>query len=581
MKTLHITIRDKIATYMKRDGEIVCGNSDYQIEFDFDNEWDAYADKTARFIWNGQHFDQPFSGNICRVPVIKNTTSCLVGVYVEDLETTTPAQIDCLKSVLCNNTTRYSESDVIYADEAQEAAKRAEDAAERAEDSLERAEEIVDSLEDGSYIESDPTVPAWAKKPNPPTPAEIGAAPAGFGLGTQCVAPPNYSLDDAVANGWYVCGPNYPGAPTGHINIEYGTVFVFNRDGDITQDYCCDPVVNGAPLKLVRRKTANEWSEWEWVNPPMELGVEYRTTERMSGKPVYKKNDNGVIKYRLDGETEWKNYAPVYGAAPAGYGEGTKQDGEKGYFIAGDSIGWYRIATARSHRFSALVSLWHEYSTGGSSDDLWYVSGVNMAQCLRCLGYSASIPALVDNIRVVNTGGYNVAVDVYCRLNAKNGWSINIINTGIGYTTNTDQSRLRLQTPVFIGADDTLPEGETLIQTMEWANPPMQLGVEYRTTERYKGKPLYVKAVDCGELPVSTNKVIEYGDSQCRALFCYGECGGTTIPTMNFGSYLDPTFPSASIISLWGNANTLCIACGGDRSGVSTTVIVKYWKTTD
>ena len=273
--------------------------------------------------------------------------------------------------------------------------------------------------------------------------------------------------------------------------------------------------------------------------------------------------------------------AAEIGAAPAGYGEGTKQDGEKGYFIAGDSIGWYRIATARSHRFSALVSLWHEYSTGGSSDDLWYVSGVNMAQCLRCLGYSASIPALVDNIRVVNTGGYNVAVDVYCRLNAKNGWSINIINTGIGYTTNTDQSRLRLQTPVFIGADDTLPEGETLIQTMEWANPPMQLGVEYRTTERYKGKPLYVKAVDCGELPVSTNKVIEYGDSQCRALFCYGECGGTTIPTMNFGSYLDPTFPSASIISLWGNANTLCIACGGDRSGVSTTVIVKYWKTTD
>ena len=275
--------------------------------------------------------------------------------------------------------------------------------------------------------------------------------------------------------------------------------------------------------------------------------------------------------------------AAEIGAAPAGYGEGTKQDGEKGYFIAGDLIGWYRIATARSHRFSALVALWHEYSTGGSSDDLWYVSGVNMAQCLRCLGYSASSPALVDNIRVVNTGGYNVAVDVYCRLNAKNGWSINIINMGIGYNTVTDadQSQLRLQTPVFIGADDTLPEGETLIQTMEWANPPMQLGVEYRTTERYKGKPLYVKAVDCGELPVSTNKVIEYGDSQCRALFCYGECGGTTIPTMNFGSTLDPTFPSASIISLWGNANTLCIACGGDRSGISATVIVKYWKTTD
>ncbi len=173
MKTLHIMVREKVATYMKRDGEIVCGNSDYWVEFDFDSEWDAYPDKTARFIWNGQHFDQPFSGNTCRVPVIKNTTACSVGVYVEGLETTTPAKIDCLKSVLCENTHRYSESDAIYSDEAQEAAKRAEEAAER-------AEEIAESLDDGTYIESDPTVPTWAKQPTKPTytASEVGARPA-------------------------------------------------------------------------------------------------------------------------------------------------------------------------------------------------------------------------------------------------------------------------------------------------------------------------------------------------------------------------------------------------------------------
>jgi hypothetical protein len=27
---------------------------------------------------------------------------------------------------------------------------------------------------------------------------------------------------------------------------------------------------------------------WEWINPPMEPGVEYRTTERFNGKPVYR-----------------------------------------------------------------------------------------------------------------------------------------------------------------------------------------------------------------------------------------------------------------------------------------------------
>ena len=38
------------------------------------------------------------------------------------------------------------------------------------------------------------------------------------------------------------------------------------------------------------RATINDygiWGPWEWVNPPMEPGKEYRTTERYLGKPVY------------------------------------------------------------------------------------------------------------------------------------------------------------------------------------------------------------------------------------------------------------------------------------------------------
>lgn len=35
----------------------------------------------------------------------------------------------------------------------------------------------------------------------------------------------------------------------------------------------------------------------------------------------------------------------------------------------------------------------------------------------------------------------------------------------------------------------------------EWVNPPMQLGVEYRTTERYLGYPVYVKLINLGSLP--------------------------------------------------------------------------------
>ena len=44
---------------------------------------------------------------------------------------------------------------------------------------------------------------------------------------------------------------------------------------------------------------------------------------------------------------------------------------------------------------------------------------------------------------------------------------------------------------------------------LEWENPPMVVGVEYRTTERYMGYPVYTKLVDCG-IP-SNGKRVETG----------------------------------------------------------------------
>lgn len=103
MKTLHITVENKIATYHDRDGAIVCNNSDYEIAFSFDGEWKDHPVKTARFIYNGKFEDVVFTGNNVAVPVIKNATSVIVGVYSGDLKTTTPAKIECKKSILCGD----------------------------------------------------------------------------------------------------------------------------------------------------------------------------------------------------------------------------------------------------------------------------------------------------------------------------------------------------------------------------------------------------------------------------------------------------------------------------------------------
>lgn len=51
----------------------------------------------------------------------------------------------------------------------------------------------------------------------------------------------------------------------------------------------------------------------------------------------------------------------------------------------------------------------------------------------------------------------------------------------------------------------------------EWENPPMSLGAEYKTTERYQGNPVYCKLVDCGAMPNSTLKTV------------YHKCGATHI----------------------------------------------------
>ncbi len=130
MKTLHISVVDKIATYQKRDGDIVCGNSGYQIKFTFDGEWGAHTKKTARFIWNGQIFDKDFTGDTCDVPIVTKTKELQVGVFAGDLTTTTPAKIGCKPSILCGAGTPSVANDKHYANEAKEAAEKATQAAE-------------------------------------------------------------------------------------------------------------------------------------------------------------------------------------------------------------------------------------------------------------------------------------------------------------------------------------------------------------------------------------------------------------------------------------------------------------------
>lgn len=101
MRTINITVQGKIATALNAE-TIVCGNADYTAVFDFDAEWDGEAIKTARFSTGRGYVDVVLTGNKCAIPVLYNTYYVKVGVYAGELHTTTPAYIDCVKSILCD-----------------------------------------------------------------------------------------------------------------------------------------------------------------------------------------------------------------------------------------------------------------------------------------------------------------------------------------------------------------------------------------------------------------------------------------------------------------------------------------------
>lgn len=143
-------------------------------------------------------------------------------------------------------------------------------------------------------------------------------APAGYGLGTT----PNRTtaksdLDTYTNTGWYAYyNPNDELIP-GYEETKYGAIRV---DGDASGKSQTFFPRYYPMCTLIRTKVSNgAWGEWEWDNPPMRNGFEYRTTERIGLITVYKRRiANGAIEYRLDGETEWKPYADAVGALHSG-----------------------------------------------------------------------------------------------------------------------------------------------------------------------------------------------------------------------------------------------------------------------
>lgn len=133
----------------------------------------------------------------------------------------------------------------------------------------------------------------------------INAAPGGFGLGGGAkFLTASDDLNTIWQAGWYAWDTPPKNAPTiSGTLISYCSMIVLNKGGDYNRHQIVY-MLEGCEL---HRSMAETVGEWEWVNPPLVSGVEYRTTEQRNGKAVYKKLDtDGLLKWRLDGDNTWQ-----------------------------------------------------------------------------------------------------------------------------------------------------------------------------------------------------------------------------------------------------------------------------------
>lgn len=123
-------------------------------------------------------------------------------------------------------------------------------------------------------------------------------------------------------------------------------------------------------------------------------------------------------------------------------------------------------------------------------------------------------------------------------------------------------------------------------QPVEWINPPMQLGVEYRTTERYLGKPVYVKTINMGNLPGNAVKMASFQSNNVvdKIVSVTGQCttdSGVNV-SMPYHTGSGPNWNTLILIGADGSGAAQIVTFAPDFSEYKNACItVKYTKLAD
>ena len=106
----------------------------------------------------------------------------------------------------------------------------------------------------------------------------------------------------------------------------------------------------------------------------------------------------------------------------------------------------------------------------------------------------------------------------------------------------------------------------------EWecVNPPMVLGVEYRTKDRYLGKPVYTKIVNVGALPNTKTSMVAHN---IAAIDFVIRCDGQ----MSNGNSLPFQFDSTNWVKIHAGREYVVVQTGDNKTSI--TAIAQLWYT--
>ena len=127
---------------------------------------------------------------------------------------------------------------------------------------------------------------------------------------------------------------------------------------------------------------------------------------------------------------------------------------------------------------------------------------------------------------------------------------------------------------------------EGKVGPIEWVNPPMAVGVEYRTVERFQGKPVYVKTINMGNLPGNAVKQANFQSNNVvdKIVSVTGQCtsdSGVGI-SMPYHTGSGPNLETVIYIGAATIGKTQIVTFLRDYSGYKdASITVKYTKLAD